>query len=206
GWDKIGTRGGLVMGAVLLLAYLLAGYMAGRMAWRRGIVHGVGVFVGSLVVVGAVALIVRSLAKDKDIKAITDALRSFGVPTTRDEWRHVDSFVGIASLVGMLAGSVIGGLAGERWYSRVSRRAMLAEADGIDVREPHTHAAGATRNGNGNGTRNGNGNGNGNGRSRQADLDELTKEELYEMAQEKDIAGRSQMSKDELKKALQKQH
>lgn len=200
GWDKIGTSGGLVMGAALLLAYLLAGYMAGRMAWRRGLLHGIGVFVGSVVVVGVVALLVRSLAKEKDVKAITDALRTFGVPTTRDEWRHVDSLVGIFSLAGMLIGSLAGGLAGERWYSRVSTKALVAEAPEIDVREHHTHSAPAAK------TSNGNGNGNGHGKApAKAELDELSKEELYELAQEKDIAGRSQMNKDELKKALQKQ-
>jgi len=206
GWDKIGTGGGLIMGVILLLAYLLAGYMAGRMAWRRGVLHGVGVFVFSVVIVAVVAAFVRSLAKEKDIKAIVDALRSFGVPTTRDEWRHVDSFVGVASLVGMLAGSILGGLAGERWYSRVSHRALLAEAGDIDVREPHVHAANG--NGNGSGTGNGNGNGNGHGRrstTKAADLDDLSKDELYELAQDQDIPGRSQMNKDELKKALQKQ-
>ncbi len=35
-------------------------------------------------------------------------------------------------------------------------------------------------------------------------LDEMSKEELYEMAQEKDIAGRSKMSREELVKALRK--
>ena len=36
-----------------------------------------------------------------------------------------------------------------------------------------------------------------------ADVDELTKEELYQRAQERDIPGRSQMTKDQLKDALQ---
>jgi hypothetical protein len=35
-------------------------------------------------------------------------------------------------------------------------------------------------------------------------LDELTKEELYRRAQDADIPGRSEMSKDELLRALQK--
>jgi DNA end-binding protein Ku len=35
-------------------------------------------------------------------------------------------------------------------------------------------------------------------------LDELTKEELYRRAQDADIPGRSEMSKDELVRALQK--
>jgi len=202
GWDKIGTRGGLVMGVALLLAYLLAGYMAGRMAWRRGLLHGAGVFVFSVVVVGVVALLVRSLAKPKDMKAITDALRSFGVPTTRDEWRHVDSLVGVFSLGGMFIGSLAGGLAGERWYTRMSTRALVADARDIDVREPHTHSPVATA---GAAAQTSNGNGHAK-RPAKAELDELSKDELYELAQENDIAGRSQMNKDELKKALQKQH
>ena len=42
----------------------------------------------------------------------------------------------------------------------------------------------------------------GDGRSRSRNLDELTKEELYARAQQADIPGRSEMSKDELVSAL----
>src|SRR5437867_750319 len=128
-WDTFGTRGGLLLGGLLFVSYLFAGYAAGRMAWRRGWMHGLAVFVGSIVVVGAVALLIRSLTKSKDVEGITDALRSFGVPITRDEWRNVDSVVGIASLGGMLLGAVLGGALGGRWYTKVSRRALAAEID-----------------------------------------------------------------------------
>lgn len=193
GWDALGRRGGLLLGGLLFVAYLWAGYVTGRMAWRRGILHGLGVFVGSVLVVGAVAWLVRSVAKPDDVEAVSEALRTFGVPTARDEWRYVDSFVGIASLGGMLLGSVLGGFLGERWFTKVSRRAQLAE---IDVRERLET------------TNRGHADGNGNGRSRArttkaaAELDQLTKEELYEMAQELDIPGRSHMTKEELKEAL----
>src|SRR5438132_3324893 len=199
-WDTVGGRGGSLLGVLLFLSYLLAGYVAGRMAWRRGILHGLGVVVGSILVVGAVALIVRSLAKPKDVKTVTEVLRSFGVPTTRAEWRHVGSLAGIASLGGMLLGSVLGGFLGEHWYTKVSRRAQAAE---VDVRE-RLAATNETRSK----TTNGSGNGRGNGHARRArrataaDLDELTKEELYQMAQELDVPGRSQMNKEELKEAL----
>ncbi|MDQ1491575.1 MAG: hypothetical protein QOD57_2536 [Actinomycetota bacterium] len=204
-WGHIGTRGGLLVGLLLFVSYLWAGYVAGRMAWRRGILHGIGVFVGSILVVGAVALLVRSLTKPKDVKAVTDALRLFGIPTTRDEWRHVGSFAGVASLGGMLLGSVLGGFLGEHWFTKLSRRAQAAE---VDVRErlaatnTGTRSRATERSGG-----NGHGNGNGNGRGRRSrikeiDLDELSKEELYEMAQEMDIPGRSQMTKEELKEAL----
>jgi hypothetical protein len=108
----------------------------------------------------------------------------------------------------MFLGSVIGGLLGERWFTRVSRRALEAE---VDIRErmaatnERTTPVAADRR-----TKDGNGIGNGLRRSRRAkkadQLDELSKEELYQRAQEEEIPGRSQMTKDELKEALQKQH
>lgn len=195
GWDKLSPRGGVLLGVLLFASYLLAGYMAGRMAWRRGIVHGVGVFLGSIVVVGGVALLVRSLAKADDVKAVSEALRGFGIPTTREEWGNVGTSVGVLSLGGMLLGSVVGGFLGERWFTKVSRRAMEAE---VDIRERLVATNERTKNGNGNGHGR---------RGRKAqDLDELSKEELYQRAQEEDIPGRSQMTKDELKEALQQQH
>jgi hypothetical protein len=196
GWDTIARRGGLALGVMLFLSYLWAGYVAGRMGWRHGILHGIGVFVGSLMVVGAVAWIVRSVAKPDDVERVSEALRSFGVPTTREEWRYVDSFVGIASLGGMLLGSVLGGFLGERWFTKVSRRAQLAEIDVRERLESTNDTPPVTRNGHGNG------NGHKSSNVEAVDLDELTKEELYQMAQELDIPGRSQMTKEELKEAV----
>jgi hypothetical protein len=200
GWDSLSLRGGVLLGILLFASYLLAAYITGRMAWRRGIVHGVGVFLGSIVVVGGVALLVRSLAKGDDVKAVSEALRGFGIPTTRDEWGNVGTAVGVLSIGGMFLGSVLGGFLGERWFTKVSRRATAAE---IDVRERLSATNEKRR-----GARSGNGNGNGHGHSRTAkgeDFDELSKDELYQRAQEQDIPGRSQMTKDELKDALQKQ-
>jgi hypothetical protein len=201
GWDTLAHRGGLLLAVLLFLSYLWAGYVAGRMAWRRGILHGIAVFVGSLVVVGAVGWMVRSLAKPKDVEAVTNALRTFGVPTTREEWRHVGSFAGLASLGAMLLGSILGGFAGEHWFTKVSRRAQMAE---IDVRE---RLATTNRRSRSRANGNGNGHGNGNGRHRARrlsadDVDELSKDELYQLAQELDIPGRSQMTKEELKEAV----
>ena len=138
GWEKLGAGGGVLIGVLLFLAYLLAGYMTGRMAWRQGVLHGIGVFVASLVVGAVIVAVVKAVTAPKDVKAITDALHSFGIPTTRSKWRDVDSVLPIASVVGMFLGSVLGAVAGERWYTRVSRRVLAAEAGEIDVREPHS--------------------------------------------------------------------
>ena len=202
GWESLARRGGLTLAGLLFVSHLWAGYVAGRMGWRRGILHGIGVFVGSVLVVGAVAGIVRSVAKPDDVEAVSEALRTFGMPTTREEWRYVDSFAGIASLGGMLLGSVFGGFLGGRWFTKQSRRAQQAE---VDVRE-RLEAANAdtpSRATNGNGNANaGDANGHRSSSAKVADLDELTKEELYELAQELEVPRRSQMSKDELKDAL----
>ena len=202
-WDTFGTRGALFLGGLLFVSYLLGGYVAGRMAWRRGWLHGLAVFVGSLVVVGGVALVVRSVAKPDDVERISDALRSFGIPTTRDEWNHVGSIVGLASLGGMGLGSLFGGMLGARWCSKVSRRALAAE---IDLRErmEATDERLAPVEG-GQARSEAHGNGNGRARVDAAEIDELTKEGLYELAQEFDIPGRSHMTKDELHQAVKKE-
>jgi hypothetical protein len=194
-WVGIGTKGGLLLGGLLFVSYALAGYVAGRMAWRRGWLHGVAVFVGSVVIVGAVALLVRSLNKPDDVEKISDALRSFGIPTTRDEWRDVGSFVGLASLGGMLLGSLAGGLLGERWFTKVSRRALEAEVDVRDRMAATNERLAPVHNGNGQAT---------NVHDDDVDVDSMTKDELYELAQELDIAGRSNMTKEELARSVRK--
>ncbi|MEW6474926.1 MAG: hypothetical protein AB1679_21960 [Actinomycetota bacterium] len=214
-WESMSNGGGLLLGGLLFVSYLLAGYVAGRMAWRRGWLHGLAIFIGSVVVVGAVALLVRTLNNPDDVERITDTLRSFGIPTTRDEWGSAASFVGLVSLGGMLLGSLVGGILGERWYTKVSRRAVEAE---VDIRErmeatserlaPIDEEARTRQREDGTPIRQrevGNDRGNGGRADRGVDVDSMSKEELYEMAQERDIPGRSHMSKEELLQALKRE-
>jgi len=196
-WGDLSTRGGLLLGGLLFLAFLLGGYIAGRMAWRRGAAHGVFVVLGSVLVVAIAAGLLRVLTQPDDVKGITEALERFGVPTTAKDWGNVAPVTWIAALGGMLLGSVIGGLLGERWFTKVSRRALSAEVDLRERMEASNEQLapvddGTTHRTNGNARTNG-------------DVDELSKEELYHRAQEQDIPGRSQMTKDELKEALQNQ-
>jgi hypothetical protein len=122
-WRNAGVAGGAILAGVLLLSYLFGGYSAGRMARRRGLLHGLLVFVTSLVAVG-VATVVARLLTDADADTILRNLRSVGVPTTGSEWRDVVTVAGIGSLAAMLVGSVIGGRVGERWHTRLMRRAL----------------------------------------------------------------------------------
>ena len=119
--ETLGTTGGIVVAALLFLAYLFGGYVAGRMARRNGVAHGVGVLVLGIVIVAAVAALARTSA---DPTAIGNNLRSLGIPTTADEWGQAGTVAGIASLIAVVLGSLLGGALGERWHARLFARAV----------------------------------------------------------------------------------
>ena len=120
-WETLGTTGGIVVAGLLFLAYLFGGYVAGRMARRNGVAHGAGVLVLGILIVAAVAALARSSA---DPTAIGNNLRSLGIPTTADEWGQAGTVAGIASLVAVVLGSLLGGGLGERWHARLFARAV----------------------------------------------------------------------------------
>lgn len=119
-WADLGTTGSLVVAGLLFLSYLFAGYVAGRMARRNGLAHGAGVLVLGIMVVAAVAALARASA---DSATIATSLRSLGIPTTADEWGQAGTVAGVASIIAVVVGSLLGGTLGERWHARLFARA-----------------------------------------------------------------------------------
>ena len=91
------------------------------MARRAGLLNGLAVFVLAVVLVAVVAAIAASQA---DTDAVQANLRSLGIPTTGSEWGRVGTVAGIGSLAAMLVGALLGGVLGERWHSKLTRRAV----------------------------------------------------------------------------------
>jgi hypothetical protein len=120
-WARLGTVSAIAAGVVLLLAYLFGGYVAGRMARRAGLLNGLAVFLLALVLIAAVSAIIASQA---DADTIRTNLRSLGIPTSGSEWSDIGTLAGIASLAAMLIGALVGGVLGERWHSKLTRRAI----------------------------------------------------------------------------------
>jgi hypothetical protein len=120
-WATLGLGSAIAVAVVLLVAYLFGGYVAGRMARRAGLLNGLAVFVLAVVLVAAVAAIAASQA---DTSAIQANLRSLGIPTTGTEWGKVGTVAGLGSLAAMLVGALVGGVLGERWHSKLTRRAV----------------------------------------------------------------------------------
>lgn len=133
-WAELGVGSAIVAVVVLLLAYLFGGYVAGRMARRAGLIHGLAVFILALVIV---ALIAAIAATQTDTSAIRGNLRSLGIPTTGAEWSDVGTLAGIGSLAAMLVGALLGGMLGERWHTKLTRRAASPKY-GPDRDQPTT--------------------------------------------------------------------
>jgi hypothetical protein len=111
----------LAIALVLLMAYLFGGYVAGRMARRAGLLNGLAVFLLALLLVAVVGAVAASQA---DAETIGSNLRSLGIPTTGSEWGKAGTVAGIGSLAAMLLGALLGGVLGERWHSKLTRRAV----------------------------------------------------------------------------------
>jgi hypothetical protein len=118
-YEQLGILGGLIVAGILLVSYLFGGYVAGRMARRAGALNGLLVAVLGLAIAAAVAALVRNT----DAETINSNLRSLGVPTTADEYGQAFTVAGIASMVAIFLGSLLGGSLGERWHGKLLARA-----------------------------------------------------------------------------------
>jgi hypothetical protein len=140
-WRQLGVGGGIAVALVLFLSYFYGGYVAGRMARRGGAMNGVMVFfVGLVIAVGVAGL--ANVFTDAD--SILRNLRSVGIPTSWNEWRDIGTVAGIGSLVAMFAGSLLGGVRGERWHGKLLARAFDPEVGaGVPVNPAVRHVSGS---------------------------------------------------------------
>jgi len=124
-WAQIGIGSAVVIAVIVLLGYGFGGYVAGRMARRAGLLNGLGVFVLAVAIIAVLAALAATQA---DTSAIVTNLRSLGIPTSGSEWGKVGTAAGLGSLVAMLVGAAFGGILGERWHTKLTRRAAAVDA------------------------------------------------------------------------------
>ncbi len=120
-WTGSGAVAALATAVTLLISYLFGGYVAGRMGRRAAVLHGVGVFVVSLVAAVIVSVVVAGIADDDTLRS---NLRSIGIPTSTDQVTGVAVAAVIVSVAAMLVGSVAGAMLGEHWHTELARRAV----------------------------------------------------------------------------------
>jgi FtsH-binding integral membrane protein len=131
-WRQAGIGGGIVAALVLLISYFFGGYVAGRMARRAGALNGGLVFVLALLIAIVVGVAVGS---QTGTEGVAGNLRTLGVPTSGAEYGDIATVAGIAAIVAMLLGAVLGGKAGERWHGKLATRALNPAAEPAYPRE-----------------------------------------------------------------------
>jgi hypothetical protein len=121
--SRLGLASGAVIVAAMLVSYLFGGYVTGRMARRAGLLNGLSLFVLAVLLVAVLGALV-TVREGSD--QVTAGLRDAGIPTTIDGWGQIYSLTGIGSLLAMLVGALLGSMLGERWHSKLTRRAAKA--------------------------------------------------------------------------------
>ena len=120
-WTGSGAAASAITAVVLFVAYLFGGYVAGRMARRASMLHGLAVFVTTLVLGGIAGAVVTGIADNAELE---QNLRSIGIPTSWDQVTEVAIAGVIVSLVAILLGSLVGSWLGEHWHTKLARRAV----------------------------------------------------------------------------------
>lgn len=116
----VGLAAGIVLVAVLLIAYYTGGYVAGRMSRFDGARQGLGVWtVGLVVTLLAVGLGVVFGAQYN----ILDRVSLPRIPVPTDQLTTGGIITAAAVLVGTLLAAVVGGKVGHRYHNRVDRTA-----------------------------------------------------------------------------------
>lgn len=146
----VGVAGGIALLAAWFLSFTWGGYTAGRMGRGSGFLNGLLVPIGVLILAAIVGAIAWALGASEGW-TLPSPTRQIQV---EGQFTSVDYEVGLIAVTAgvMFLGSVVGGLFGTRWHTKLERRVeteqneRLAEersgAKEVDIRE---HEAGADR-------------------------------------------------------------
>lgn len=118
----IGLAGGLLLLAVILIAYFCGGYVAGRMARFNGLRQGVAVWIWAVVIAAAVAVAGALLGDKYDV---LDRVGGFPrLPIGGDNVTTGSIVAVVIALAAALVGAVLGGLAGMRFHRKVDEAGL----------------------------------------------------------------------------------
>jgi hypothetical protein len=118
----IGVAGGILLLAVLLIAYYCGGYVAGRMARFNGVRQGIAVWVWAIVIAVLVAVAGAVAGSKFDI---LDKVGGFPrLPIGGGDVTTGAIIAGVIGVVAALVGAVLGGLAGMRFHRKVDKAGL----------------------------------------------------------------------------------
>lgn len=129
---EAGLGAGMALVVAQFLSYLWGGYTAGRMGRGAGALNGLLVPLVAIVVAVIVGAIATGLGESANLNLPFTVNR---LPLESDLLVDWGVAIGIASLVAMFLGGLIGGALGERWHTRLERRVY---DENVQVAGSHT--------------------------------------------------------------------
>jgi hypothetical protein len=119
--EEITLAGGIVLLAILLVAYYAGGYVAGRMSRFDGGRQGFGVWVLGLLVTIGLAVLGAIAGSEYNVLERLDLPR---IPVDEGDLATGGVIALVAAVLGTLLAAVLGGKLGERYHRRVDRAAI----------------------------------------------------------------------------------
>jgi hypothetical protein len=120
--ESISFVGGIVLLAIIFVAYLAGGYVAGRMARFNGLKQGLGVWLWAVIMAILVAVAGWLAGAQFDIFAQVNSFPR--LPVNEGTLTTEGIMVAIGVVAASLAGALLGGLAGMRYHRRVDRAGL----------------------------------------------------------------------------------
>lgn len=120
--ESISFVGGIVLLAIIFVAYLAGGYVAGRMARFNGLKQGLGVWLWAVILAILVAVAGWLAGAQFDIFAQVNSFPR--IPVNEGTLTTEGIIVAIGVVAASLVGALLGGLAGMRYHRRVDRAGL----------------------------------------------------------------------------------
>ncbi|HEY7873930.1 MAG TPA: hypothetical protein VIG64_02290 [Actinomycetota bacterium] len=117
---QAGIGAGAALVVAQFLSYLWGGYTAGRMARGAGVANGMLVPIVALVVAAGVVGLVAVLGADANLNLPFSNNRLPLEDSTVVDW---GIGIGVAALVAMFLGGIVGGSMGARWHTKLEQAA-----------------------------------------------------------------------------------
>jgi hypothetical protein len=117
---QAGIAGGIAYVIAMFLAYLWGGYTGGRMARGAGVLNGLLVPIVAIVLALTVGAIAAGLGATANLNLpLTTARLPIQGSGSLVDW---GIGLGVAALIAMVAGGVLGGSLGSRWHTKLEHK------------------------------------------------------------------------------------
>jgi hypothetical protein len=120
--QSIGFVGGIVLLAIIFVAYLAGGYVAGRMARFNGLKQGLGVWLWAVIMAVLIGIGGWLAGAQFDVLAQVNSFPR--LPLNEGTLTTGGIIVAVGVVAASFIGALLGGLAGMRYHRRVDRAGL----------------------------------------------------------------------------------